>query len=120
MSAARTASSPAELLPARALAPSSSAPCTRRPREKAAPATRRWLALGDGATRFRDDLRDLAVEVPADSVAAAPRERRRRSAASGRARRPQPDTSQILPDYRRRPDAELALEAAVAGGASRG
>jgi tRNA threonylcarbamoyladenosine biosynthesis protein TsaB len=112
-------SSPAELLPARALAPEDLGGVLAAAQEQAAPATRRWLAVGDGATRFRDHLRDLAVAVPPDasplhlvSAGAICRLAARAAPADG--------YEQILPDYRRRPDAELALEAAAAaGGASR-
>jgi tRNA threonylcarbamoyladenosine biosynthesis protein TsaB len=113
------ASSPAELLPARALAPEELGVLYAAAEEQAAPATRRWLALGDGATRYRDDLRDLAVEVPADS---SPLHLVSAGAICRLGARAVPSAGyeQILPDYRRRPDAELALEAAAAGGASRG
>lgn len=73
----------------------------------------RWLAVGDGAIRYRDHLIS-AVEVPdedsrlhllAASAICALGARAAAETAGGR----------ILPDYRRRPDAELALEAATAG-----
>ena len=112
-------SSPVELLPPRALAPEDLGGLLAVAEERAAPPTLRWLALGDGATRFRDHLRDLDVEVPADtsllhlvSAGAICRLAARAVPAAG--------YEQVLPDYRRRPDAELALEAAAAGGTSRG
>jgi tRNA threonylcarbamoyladenosine biosynthesis protein TsaB len=107
-------SSPTELLAARALAPEELGGVLAAAEELTAPARRRWLALGDGATRYRDYLRDLAVEVPADasplhlvSAAAICRLATGAVLAAG--------DEQVLPDYRRRPDAEIALEAAAAG-----
>jgi tRNA threonylcarbamoyladenosine biosynthesis protein TsaB len=69
-----------------------------------------WLALGDGAVRFQSELQDAGiVTAPVDSAL------HRVSAAcicqlgvSG----PVMSLQQIVPDYRRRPDAELALEGA--------
>jgi tRNA threonylcarbamoyladenosine biosynthesis protein TsaB len=68
----------------------------------------RWLALGDGAVRFHSELQDAGIATaPVDSAL------HRVSAAcicelgvSG----PVMSLQQIVPDYRRRPDAELALE----------
>ena len=78
-----------------------------------APMPGRWLAVGDGAIRFRAQL-EGAAEVPPDGsplhllTAASICELAFRAPA-GEA------MTEILPDYRRRPDAELALEAASAG-----
>lgn len=73
-----------------------------------APAGHDWLAVGDGAIRFRVQMEAIGVVVPADgsslhrvdagvlcelALAAAPRA-----------------IETVLPDYRRRPDAEIALE----------
>ena len=73
---------------------------------------RRWLAVGDGAVRYRELLERAGLRGARGALAAAPASggaaicelgvARRRPAASGRS----------LPDYRRRPDAELALEGA--------
>jgi tRNA threonylcarbamoyladenosine biosynthesis protein TsaB len=71
----------------------------------------RWLAVGDGALRFRDQLEAAGVRTPADSSplhlvsAAAVCELGAHAAAAASLR-------EIVPDYRRRPDAELALEGA--------
>ncbi len=78
----------------------------------------RWLAVGDGAVRYRSALDAGAVEVPPDGsplhlVSAAAVCELGSLAHAARA------GEQVLPDYRRRPDAELALEAA-AGGAGGG
>ena len=70
-----------------------------------------WLAVGDGAIRFRGDLESAGVAVPR-----IPRRctwwARRRYASSGRAPRRWRSYEEIVPDYRRRPDAEIALEGA--------
>jgi tRNA threonylcarbamoyladenosine biosynthesis protein TsaB len=72
--------------------------------------TRRWLAVGDGAMRFRDELESDGIRTPPDASplhllsAGAICELAIDAAVL--------DIEQILPDYRRRPDAELALEAA--------
>lgn len=78
----------------------------------------RWLAVGDGALRFASELQRAGLEVAAEAAglhaidplaicelgASAPR---------GEA------TAQILPDYRRTPDATLARERPLAlGGAA--
>ena len=98
-----------ELAPPRAVAPeelpSVVAQAERGSGEQLAP----WLAVGDGAIRFRGHLELAGVAVPADSSplhlvgaqaicdlgACAP------AVAS---------YEEIVPDYRRRPDAEIALE----------
>jgi tRNA threonylcarbamoyladenosine biosynthesis protein TsaB len=68
-----------------------------------------WLGVGDGAVRFRGYVEALGVAVPEDS---SPLHRvdaevlcELASAAPGGT----PET--VLPDYCRRPDAEIALEA---------
>jgi tRNA threonylcarbamoyladenosine biosynthesis protein TsaB len=74
-----------------------------------------WLAVGDGAVRYRDHLLAIGATVPgADSglhriAGAAICE----LAAEGEAQAPEA----VLPDYWRRPDAEVSLERAVASAA---
>lgn len=109
---ARTAGpAPRELSAPRALAPERLADLLCR-----APGDgERWLALGDGAVRYRGDVEAAGVTAPGDdsdlhSVSAAA------VCALGLAAPAGP--SALLPDYRRRPDAELALESAGAGGAA--
>jgi tRNA threonylcarbamoyladenosine biosynthesis protein TsaB len=75
-----------------------------------------WLAVGDGAVRYRSELERAGAEVPADSSAL---HRVRASeicalAAALSAGAGEPP-SPVLPDYRRRPDAELTLERAGDG-----
>ncbi len=67
-------------------------------------------AVGDGAVRFRGYLEAIAVAVPEDSsplhrVDAGVLCELALSAPAG-------DPEAVLPDYRRRPDAEIALEKA--------
>jgi tRNA threonylcarbamoyladenosine biosynthesis protein TsaB len=78
-----------------------------------------WLAVGDGAVRYRAELElELPdVKVPADDsplhlVHAG------QVCALGELAEPAPALEQVTPDYRRRPDAEIALKPA-AGGAGR-
>jgi len=76
-----------------------------------------WLAVGDGATRFRAELQAVGVTVaPEDS----PLHRVDAgilcdlAAAQARGAAPGDRPPAVLPDYCRRPDAELALEGAAA------
>jgi tRNA threonylcarbamoyladenosine biosynthesis protein TsaB len=68
-----------------------------------------WIAVGDGAVRFRDLLEASGTSVPPDSSplhgvdAAAICELGARAPAA-------PPLETIVPDYRRRPDAELAWQ----------
>jgi tRNA A37 threonylcarbamoyladenosine modification protein TsaB len=77
-----------------------------------------WLATGDGAVRYRDQLARVGATVPEDSsplhlVDAGT------ICELGAGARPAQSLQEIVPDYRRRPDAELALEAlASRGGAA--
>ena len=78
--------------------------------------SRSWLAVGDGALRYRQQIESASIEVPPDDSplhrlsgaaicalgALAP------AATAGTAA-----VTEILPDYRRRPDAELTLERAT-------
>jgi tRNA threonylcarbamoyladenosine biosynthesis protein TsaB len=81
-----------------------------------------WVALGDGAERYRDAFERLGVEVPADGfeghriLGSAICELATRSpsrALTGPRARGAEDMA-VVPDYRRRPDAEVALEGASA------
>ncbi|HZL47634.1 MAG TPA: tRNA (adenosine(37)-N6)-threonylcarbamoyltransferase complex dimerization subunit type 1 TsaB, partial [Solirubrobacteraceae bacterium] len=85
---------------------------------------RRWRAVGDGAVRFRGDLEAAGVIVPPDS---SPLHLLSAEAICDLGASGEPDVAQdeVLPDYRRRPDAEIALESkrapagAQAAGATR-
>jgi tRNA threonylcarbamoyladenosine biosynthesis protein TsaB len=74
-----------------------------------------WLAVGDGAVSFRSQLQASGVAVPPDSsilhlVSAAA------ICDLGARATPVAGYETIVPDYQRRPDAELALERARAAG----
>ena len=97
---------PRELTVARALAPALLAGVVADAEERAG-GRRRWLAVGDGAVRFREQLERAGAQTPADSAVL-----HRVSAAAicelG-ARAATVSVDGLVPDYRRRPDAELAL-----------
>jgi tRNA threonylcarbamoyladenosine biosynthesis protein TsaB len=106
--------SAAELVPPRAIAPDQLGTVLTLAEEQDA-GTGRWLAAGDGAVRYRDELEKIAVVVPDDSsrlhlVDAAT------ICELGRQGRPVTAYERILPDYRRRPDAEIALDGVEARG----
>jgi tRNA threonylcarbamoyladenosine biosynthesis protein TsaB len=99
---------PRELMPPRALAPRLLA-SVLADAEEVAGGRQRWLAVGDGAMRFREQLDAAGARTPPDSSllhrisAAAICELGARATAAG--------IDALVPDYRRRPDAELALVA---------
>jgi tRNA threonylcarbamoyladenosine biosynthesis protein TsaB len=105
---------PRELVPARALPPAGLADVLAAAEQTLDGAERRWLAVGDGAVRFRDELAGAGAIVPSDESplhllsGAAICELGVRLAPLG--------VREIEPDYRRRPDAEVALERAASGG----
>jgi tRNA threonylcarbamoyladenosine biosynthesis protein TsaB len=68
-----------------------------------------WLAVGDGAVRFRAALESAGAEVPDD---ASPLHRVSAASICTLAGAAPAAGRELLPDYRRRPDAELALEGA--------
>jgi tRNA threonylcarbamoyladenosine biosynthesis protein TsaB len=78
---------------------------------KEAPAGRSWLAVGDGAVRFRERLEAAGASVPSDS---SPLHRVDPAAICELGTRaPAADSlEEIVPDYLRRPDAELAARGA--------
>jgi tRNA threonylcarbamoyladenosine biosynthesis protein TsaB len=74
---------------------------------------REWLAVGDGALRFRGCLEAIAVAVP---VEPSPLHRVDAGVLCELAlSEPAGDLEAVLPDYSRRPDAEIALEGGAAG-----
>jgi tRNA threonylcarbamoyladenosine biosynthesis protein TsaB len=110
---------PVELVTARALAPEDLGSVLAAAAGQGVEADGRWLAVGDGAVRFRAELERLGLAVPADSSSL--------HRVSGEAicelavhTHPAAADAQILPNYGRRPDAEMTLEAAAAGGPRRG
>ncbi len=98
---------PRELASPRALALQALATVIAEAQAEAGGAPRRWLAVGDGAVRFREQLESVGAFTPPDSSplhslsGAAVCELGARAAVAS--------VHEIVPDYRRRPDAELAL-----------
>jgi tRNA threonylcarbamoyladenosine biosynthesis protein TsaB len=70
-----------------------------------------WEAIGDGAMRFRSDLESAGIEVASDS---SPLHLLSAEAICALGARAEIEATErgIVPDYRRRPDAEIALERA--------
>ncbi len=92
-----------ELAPPRALSPEDLVTIPR-----ALDGQRDWLAVGDGALRFRGYLEAIAVAVPVDT---SPLHRVDAGVLCELAvSAPAGDPEAVLPDYRRRPDAEISLE----------
>lgn len=98
---------PHELVAPRALAPQDLARVLEASEAPAPNVSRRWLAVGDGALRYRAHVRAQELQMPAED---SPLQRvggawicelGASAAANG--------IEQVVPDYRRRPDAELAL-----------
>jgi len=102
---------PLQLTPPRALAPHELGSVVAQAESRDGERARRWLALGDGALRFAPQLASVGVPMPA---ASSPLHQVSAAAICELGAHTQPDAAaeQILPDYRRRPDAELALQSA--------
>jgi tRNA threonylcarbamoyladenosine biosynthesis protein TsaB len=103
-----------ELVPPRAIVPDQLGSVIALAEEHGAGAGR-WLAVGDGAVRYRGELESVGVTIPADCSRVHLVDA---GAICELAKHAQPVTAyeQILPDYRRRPDAEIALEGVAARG----
>lgn len=102
---------PRQLTPPRALAPELLGEVVATAQRPAGQPGRSWLALGDGARRYGEQLRAAGVPVAEDSsslhlVSAAA------ICELGAGSRGAVASEPVLPDYRRRPDAELALREA--------
>jgi tRNA threonylcarbamoyladenosine biosynthesis protein TsaB len=106
---------PVQLVAPAALAPQALPDVIAAVGERETERERGWLAVGDGAVRFREQLESAGVAVPDDRSplhlvsAEAICELGVRAASPG-------SPWAVVPDYRRRPDAELALETATAVG----
>ena len=74
-----------------------------------------WLAVGDGAVSFRSQLEAFGVAVPPDSSTLHMVSAMAICDLGARAT-PVAGYETIVPDYQRRPDAEIALERARAAG----
>jgi tRNA threonylcarbamoyl adenosine modification protein YeaZ len=97
---------PRELLEPRALAPSELQHAIEQAGEGQSSLTP-WIAVGDGAVRYRMELAQAGAQVPGDE---SPLHGVSAAAICTLAAAMSPTTEPLLPDYRRRPDAELALE----------
>lgn len=107
-----------EVIAARPLAPDGLRGLVARAEELDAKPGRVWRAVGDGAVRYRNDLQAAGAVVAPDTsavhrVSAEPICEIGARAQAAQAR------EQIVPDYCRRPDAELALERSAAMQAER-
>ena len=98
-----------ELIAPRALPPTEVGELLKR--AAARTSVERWIAVGDGAVRYRDALQRPGVVVPEDHSSLHRIDARAICELGTRppARTPGGDTP-VVPDYRRRPDAEIALE----------
>jgi tRNA threonylcarbamoyladenosine biosynthesis protein TsaB len=111
--AAGGAAAISELVPPRALPPPELALLAARAAQADGLDGGRWLAVGDGAIRYRAHLESAGVGVPPDSSplhvvdALAICE-------LGAAAPPSFRYEDVLPDYLRRPDAELTVQRAAA------
>ncbi len=72
-----------------------------------------WLAIGDGAVRYREQLERAGATVPGDASPLHRVSAEAICALGARAPAPSSQLEATLPDYRRRPDAEIALEGAA-------
>jgi tRNA threonylcarbamoyladenosine biosynthesis protein TsaB len=98
---------PHELAAPRALAPQDLARVLEASEAAAANAPPRWLAVGDGALRYRAEVRAQELQTPAED---SPLQRVRGAWICELGACAAVSTGeQVVPDYRRRPDAELAL-----------
>src|SRR4029077_14586946 len=80
-------------------------------------AVERWVAVGNGAVRFRGHLELAGVEVPVEDSPLHLVDAQ--AICDIGLRSPAVDSYEdVVPDYRRRPDAEIALDGVVASGAS--
>lgn len=103
---------PRELTAPRALAPEALAVVVAEAEDAGAP-RRPWLAVGDGAVRFRAQLESAGIAVPPDS---SPLQQVSAAVVCELAvNAPAASLHALTPDYRRRPDAELALVSAGRG-----
>lgn len=97
-----------ELLAAQALAPGELGEL--RERSEARTGQRHWIAVGDGAVLYRSALEQPDVRVPEDG---SPLHRVDARAICTLGEHAPGGEAGVVPDYRRRPDAEIALEGAA-------
>lgn len=96
-----------ELIAPAPLSPADFSELHERANLLAGPST--WTAVGDGAVRYRGELEQAGVAVPDDD---SPLHRVDARAICELGLQGGPSDGQVLPDYRRRPDAEIALQGA--------
>jgi tRNA threonylcarbamoyladenosine biosynthesis protein TsaB len=103
------AGSISELVTPRALAPAQLEGVVEQAERAGEQSDERWLAVGDGAVRFREQLESAGITVPADS---SPLHLIEGAAVCelGASVPPASSCEQVLPAYLRRPDAEITLE----------
>jgi tRNA threonylcarbamoyladenosine biosynthesis protein TsaB len=105
---------PNELAAPRALPPQELSSVLARAERAGGGGRRRWLAVGDGVARFRGQLEAAGVCAPPDC---SPLHLLSAGAICELGARAAPvSVQELVPDYRRRPDAELALEGPGTGG----
>jgi len=109
---------PRELVAARALAPADLGEVLNDAAARAGEPLARWIAVGDGAVLYREELEALGAQTPEDGsrLHKVSGEAICELAASSAAAEA---IETVLPDYRRRPDAEIASERAGATGGTR-
>ena len=107
-----------ELMPARALAPADLRGLLARPGRLTGEHGAVWRAVGDGAVRYRGDLQAAGAVVAPDADSVHQVSAVAICEIGARARAAQP-RERVVPDYCRRPDAELALERSAATQAER-
>jgi tRNA threonylcarbamoyladenosine biosynthesis protein TsaB len=107
---------PRELTSPRALAPEDIPSLIAEAQAIPRPANWGWLAVGDGAIRYRVQLMQDpdSIQIPADD-SELHRVQGAAICALGALAPAGTSIQEILPDYRRRPDAELTLERAGGG-----
>jgi tRNA threonylcarbamoyladenosine biosynthesis protein TsaB len=112
---ARDGGSVGELLPPRAVAPEELGDVVAQAEQREDEHGEGWLAVGDGAIRFRGHLELAGVTVPAD-VSPLHLVDARAICDLGACAPAAASYEEIVPDYRRRADAEIALQGAAAAG----
>ncbi len=107
-----------ELMPARALAPADLRGLLARARALEGEHGAVWRAVGDGAVRYRGDLQAAGAVIAPDADSVHQVSAVAICEIGARAQAAQP-RERVVPDYCRRPDAELALERSAATQAER-
>lgn len=96
-----------EVLPPQTLAPTDTSGLLAR--AEANTSLAHWMAVGDGAIRYRDAIESLGVVVPDED---SPLHRIDACSLCDLGELASPGSVEVVPDYLRRPDAEIAIEGA--------